>query len=97
VKGQYYIGQISDEHSLKCVASYLNESWPLAYNSYHCKGFNVHQKINNGRYIKAAINYYKERNKLRTDIQYAFKSAYSNLAVFDKNGNCIPTEKQRYI
>lgn len=96
--GQYYIGQLDDAHSLKCIKSYLDAAWPLKRGeSYHCKGYTVHQKINNGHYVKAHIRYIRERVRIKSDIHYAFLSAYSNLAVFDINGNYIPFEQHKYV
>lgn len=97
-KGQYFIGQVSDEHSLKCIRSYIAEAWPLKPNEmYFTEGTNIHQRINNGHYIKAKVRYYKERVKLLNSIEYAFNSAYSNLAVFDDKGMYIPINDQKYI
>lgn len=96
-EGQYYIGQLDDTHSLKCIHSYMNAGWPLKRpDSYHCKDCTVHQKINNGHYIKAHIRYIRERVRLKNDKCKAFLSAYSNLAVFDITGNYIPFEQHKY-
>ena len=99
VQDQQYIGQRNTEESfiLKCLNSYMANCWPIHYDSYHCKGYTVHQKINNGHYIKAKLRYYKERNKLKQDKLYQFISAYDNLAVFDNNGNYLPLDKHQYI
>mgnify|MGYP003386092909 FL=1 len=98
VNGQYFIGQISDEHSLKSISNYIDEYWPLKLNEkYFNKDTNIHKRINNGHYIKAKVRYYKERVKLINSTELAFNSAYSNLAVFDDKGRVIPIGDQKYI
>lgn len=95
-EGQHYIGERPDLIE-KELAEYLANSWPLSYaHTYHCKGYNVHQKINNGHYIRAAVRYYKVRYVLRSDPVSCFISAYNNLAVFDEKGHYVPLEKQKY-
>lgn len=95
VEGQHYIGE-RPELVEKELDNYLAECWPLKYESYHCKGYSVHGKINNGHYIKAAVRYYKNRHKLRTDRRHCFVSAYQNLVVFNDIGQIVPIEQQKY-
>lgn len=93
--GQHYIGEQPERVELE-LDNYLAECWPLKYTGNHCKGYSVHKKINNGHYIRAAVRYYKNRYKLRTDRLYRFGSAYQNLVVFNDAGHVVPADQQKY-
>lgn len=94
--GFYYIGQVDDDHSSKCIESYLKQ-WSLAkYLKYNNRG-TVHDRINKGWYIKSAIKHQQTRLKVKNDILFAFRSAYANLVIFDKEGQTVcPYTEAKY-